>query len=139
MLEETEEDALGSQGEQAKRRRLLPSTKQATPGTGFSSSTDAAIEHAEPLCCVLDASAAESSSVNEVRQNIYAKYMPQDARVGDLKLRTDDIFQEQWCSKFFSYALPFTIPRMVSGPDLPWRARWRRNEVNSEHAHATVK
>ena len=136
---EQAEEACGSQGEQAKRRRLLPSTKQATPGSGPSPSVDAAIQHAEPMCCALDGSAADSSGVNEIRQNIYAKYMPEGAQVGDLKLRTDDVFQEQWCSKFFSYALPFTIPNMVSGPDLPYRSRWRRNDVSSEHAHATVK
>ena len=28
---------------------------------------------------------------------------------------------------------------LFRGQILPWRARWRRNDVNSEHAHATLK
>ena len=87
-IEEQEEDAYGNQGGQEKRRRLLPKCKHATPGSGPSSSTDAALEHASPMCCVLDSSAADSSSVNEIRQNVYAKYMPEDAQVGDLKLQS---------------------------------------------------
>ena len=131
MLEEQEQDDYGNDRPESKKRRLLPAMKHATPGSNPSSSTDAAIAHAEPMSCSLDASAATSSSVNEIRQTIYGKFAPEDVRVGDLHTKTDDVFQEQWCGKFFSYALLVVIPRMVSGPDLPWRPRFRRSEQHA--------
>ena len=46
-------------------------------------------------------------------------------RYGELNIHTGNRFQSQWESKYFSQALPFCIPRMVSGPDFKPGDKWR--------------
>ena len=82
---------------------------------------------------ILDGSPEACNSSSELRQQAFAKFA-NDAtmEVRDLHVQSGSTFQDQWHSKYFSRALPFVIPRMVSGPYFPHQTRkWRRTE---EHA-----
>ena len=47
-------------------------------------------------------------------------------RYGHMHIQTGGRFMDRWNSAFTSMALPFVIPRMVSGPDYPGKPRWWR-------------
>ena len=59
------------------------------------------------------------------------------SRYGDLHIQTGGSFMPSWNSAYTSQALPFVIPRMVSGPDYPNKERWRRNFADAPQVSPT--
>ena len=96
----------------------LSNEKNATPGDG-ARNFDAVLDDIRPKAYHLDADPSDCTDPALVREGTLERY-------GDLHIQTGGRFQDRWNTEYTSMALPFVIPRMVSGPDYPKRPRWRR-------------
>ena len=79
---------------------------------------------------MLDKSPMACSDPASIEAGGFRKY-------GELHAETGNIFVNQWRTEYISQALPFVIPRCVSGPDFPGAKRYRRAQ-NQEYTAAVV-
>ena len=77
------------------------------------------LDDIRPKAYHLDADPSECTDPDIVREGTLERY-------GNMHVQTGGRFLDRWNSAFTSMALPFVIPRMVSGPDYPRKPRWRR-------------
>ena len=115
--------------------RFIPETKNATPGNAPETSVEAAISNSEPRCCILDAvvetqvpevdactaairSFLDTDSPPTANDAVGRETVPGGIRtkVAELTIQTGFDLQEQWKGAYVSEAMPFTIPRAISGP-----------------------
>ena len=118
-----------------KATRFIPGTKNATPGNAPETSVEAAMSNSEPRCCILDAvletqvpevdarTAAirgflNTDSTPTANDAVGRETVPSGTRtkVAELTIQTGLDLQEQWEGAYVSKAMPFTIPRDISGP-----------------------
>ena len=110
-------------------RKMVTFEKHATPGDG-SRSLEQSLEEVRPRSFMLDKSPMACSDPASIEAGGFRKY-------GELHAETGNIFVNQWRTEYISQALPFVIPRCVSGPDFPGAKRYRRAQ-NQEYTAAVV-
>jgi len=104
----------------ASKRVRLADVKNATPGNG-ATSVEACLDDVRPTSVCLDKSAAAAVDPGARRTAAFQRY-------GELKVEVQQKNKEvvQFHPKYISQALPFVVPRMVSGPDFFPHQPWRR-------------
>jgi len=118
--EEVQEEEVNSR----KCRKILVKEKTGVPSHIVSESVDAAMEDAEPRCCILDADPQACNTQRELRTAAFEKFDDSGLEEAQLQLTTDMRFEDQWRGDYVSKALPLSIPREISGPDfLPRKSR----------------
>ena len=119
LLEVLEANAKDEASRPTKRRLL--EEKNATPGDGARSLSDC-LSDIRPHSVCLDKEAKACVDTATRRERALE-------RCGDLKVVLEQKDKEilQFHPKYLSQVLPFTIPRMVSGPDFFPHRPWRRH------------
>ena len=100
------------------KRRIISSTKNATPGDAEQERGNC-LGDLRPKAFTVDLKPSDCTTPDAVRGGALERY-------GELQIQTGNQLLSQWESKYFSQILPFVIPRMVSGPDFNPEAKWRR-------------
>jgi hypothetical protein len=95
--------------------------KNATPGDG-ARSLDTCLDELRPHSIDNDRSASAVTDPSTMRTGAIDRYGMLNVNIASKRLL-------QFHSKYFSQALPFVIPRMVSGPDFFPHQRWRRPDT----------
>ena len=104
-------------------RKMVTFEKHAVPGDA-AKRMDEALEDVRPSSFVLDKTATSCTDAATVRAGALSRY-------GELHVGTGNTFLNQWKTEYTSLALPFVIPRAVSGPDYEESKRWRRRDDES--------
>ena len=92
--------------------------KNATPGDA-PRPLENALDNIRPKAFHLDKDITTCINPDVLREGTLERY-------GDLHIQTGGKFLPTWHTSYTSQALPFVIPRMVSGPDYLNEQRWRR-------------
>ena len=83
-----------------------------------------ALRDTRPRSFILDKGPTASSDPDAIRAGGFKQS-------GDLHIESGYSFINQWNTEYISQALPFVMPRAVSGPDYPRQAkRYRRPMAN---------
>ena len=109
--------------------------KNATPGDA-ATCVSRCVDEIRPIAMCVDRNNTSTCTPADAREGSMSLFghthAQADAREGSMTqcghihAQTGSRFRSQWCPQYFSEALPFVIPRMVSGPDFrdeatPWR------------------
>ena len=73
------------------------------------------MEESEPRCCIMDRAPQLAAEEKEMRTEAFRSYAAVEEKT--MELQTGYHMQDQWRGDFISKAMPFTIPRLISGPD----------------------
>ena len=120
IREEIEDLARKAAESTSKKRRLIHTTKNATPGDA-DQNIRTCLDDVRPKAFTLDLKPSDCTTPDAIRGGALERY-------GELNIKTGNKFTSQWESQYFSQILPFVIPRMVSGPDFRPEDKWRRLE-----------
>ena len=122
IREEIEESVRKMEERCEKKRRVIHTTKNATPGDAEQELQNC-LDDVRPKAFTLDLKPSDCSNPDSIRGGALERY-------GELDIQTGNQLVSQWESKYFSLILPFVIPRMVSGPDFRPENKWRRLETS---------
>ena len=123
IREEIEEQKHKQDGLPQKKQHTLHSTKNATPGDA-AQELSSSLDDVRPKAFTLDLKPSDCTTPDLQRSGTLQRY-------GELHIQTGNKLQSQWESKYFSKALPFCFPRMVSGPDFKVDDKWRRGNMSA--------
>ena len=94
--------------------------KNAVPDQG-AKDIDKCLDELRPSSFMLDKSAEACTDASAIQTGALDRY-------GELHIDTGNTFVNQWRTEYTSMAIPFVIPRCISGPDYPYAERWRRRD-----------